>query len=397
MPVKIINPLTIVKTGGSPTPTPVGPKDPYEVYAEERPSGWWPMPDNEDVNDNEMYLLYHIAKPNQPPTPGDEWIFNFRGTAGSTITIEYGAMVSGEFVPDSTKTETVSIINASTSYPHLFTMNYSDFPANDLSNGDRQVMIKISSDGDITQMIWQLPPTGPSDMGNSTIEGLVEFRGKATKISSFYLGRSDQAGGPCKMLFFSLLGENRLISTNYLLGGSRNLLAVLELNTSSVTNMQQMFYGCSSLQSIPLLDTSSVTNMQQMFSSCYSLRHADLTSYDLTHITTTNYQNFITSTAYNCVVKLDPTDSIPVAGLTRTFITLGGSQTYPSYILIEDATTMLPLGANATTVFGTNQYVYVVVPDSMYETYTADQYWATLGSRLVKRSETTLPSWYTGA
>ena len=43
------------------------------------------------------------------------------------------------------------------------------------------------------------------------------------------------------------------------------------LDTSDVTNMQNMFYGCENLTTIPLLDTSSATNMGQMFNGCTNL------------------------------------------------------------------------------------------------------------------------------
>ena len=43
------------------------------------------------------------------------------------------------------------------------------------------------------------------------------------------------------------------------------------VDCSSVTTMDQMFYSCSSLTTIPLLDTSNVTDMNNMFSDCSSL------------------------------------------------------------------------------------------------------------------------------
>lgn len=49
------------------------------------------------------------------------------------------------------------------------------------------------------------------------------------------------------------------------------LKTIPPLDTSNVTNMQNMFYNCSSLTSIPQLDTNNVTNMNQMFVSCSKL------------------------------------------------------------------------------------------------------------------------------
>ena len=53
--------------------------------------------------------------------------------------------------------------------------------------------------------------------------------------------------------------------------GCINLATTPQLDTSSVTNMSNMFYGCGSLTIIPQLDTSSVTNMSDMFCNCTSL------------------------------------------------------------------------------------------------------------------------------
>ena len=53
-------------------------------------------------------------------------------------------------------------------------------------------------------------------------------------------------------------------------------------DTSSVTNMNSMFYGCSSLQSLYLshFKTSSVTNMNFMFSDCTSLKYLIISNFD---------------------------------------------------------------------------------------------------------------------
>ena len=53
-------------------------------------------------------------------------------------------------------------------------------------------------------------------------------------------------------------------------------------DTSSVTNMNSMFYGCSSLQSLYLshFKTSSVTNMNFMFSDCNFLKYLIISNFD---------------------------------------------------------------------------------------------------------------------
>ena len=59
------------------------------------------------------------------------------------------------------------------------------------------------------------------------------------------------------------------------------------LDTSSVTDMSDMFRGCSSLASLDLssFDTSSVTDMSGMFRGCSSLASLDLSSFDTSSVT----------------------------------------------------------------------------------------------------------------
>lgn len=49
------------------------------------------------------------------------------------------------------------------------------------------------------------------------------------------------------------------------------LTSVPEMDTSNVTDMNRMFYGCSSLTSVPDMDTSNVTDMYRMFQNCKAL------------------------------------------------------------------------------------------------------------------------------
>jgi surface protein len=60
-----------------------------------------------------------------------------------------------------------------------------------------------------------------------------------------------------------------------------------KIDTSSVTNMSNMFYSCSSLTAIPLLDTSGVTNMSKMFNYCSSLTAIPLL--DTSSVTSMSY------------------------------------------------------------------------------------------------------------
>jgi surface protein len=58
-----------------------------------------------------------------------------------------------------------------------------------------------------------------------------------------------------------------------------NIVEILGANTTSITNMEMMFYGCLSLTSIPLFNTSKVTNMDYMFERCLMVQSGALAFY----------------------------------------------------------------------------------------------------------------------
>ena len=64
----------------------------------------------------------------------------------------------------------------------------------------------------------------------------------------------------CAYLFYEYLGT----SEDFVASFSR-------LDTSNVTNMEEMFSHCRNLTTLPQLDTSSCTHMNYMFAYCISL------------------------------------------------------------------------------------------------------------------------------
>ena len=75
------------------------------------------------------------------------------------------------------------------------------------------------------------------------------------------------------------------------LQGLTDISSLANWDTSSVTNMSNMFNWCQSLTELDLSswDTSSVTNMRWMFSSCESLTELDLSSWDTSSVTDMEY------------------------------------------------------------------------------------------------------------
>ena len=50
-----------------------------------------------------------------------------------------------------------------------------------------------------------------------------------------------------------------------------NLTTIPLIDTSNITNAEEMFMECYALTTIPLIDTSNVTNMNEMFAGCRAL------------------------------------------------------------------------------------------------------------------------------
>ena len=95
--------------------------------------------------------------------------------------------------------------------------------------------------------------------------------------------------------------ENEIVpdSTAYWLFYLTNLTEISgieNLDTSNVTDMNNMFYECSSLSSIDLsnFNTSNVTNMSGMFNRCSSLSSIDLSKFDTSNVKDMN------AVFYNC-------------------------------------------------------------------------------------------------
>jgi surface protein len=68
--------------------------------------------------------------------------------------------------------------------------------------------------------------------------------------------------------------------------GNKNLLTIVYMDTSRLTNMDKMFYGCESLTSVNSYkwDTSKVTSMNAMFRTCYKLTSVDVSRWDTSNV-----------------------------------------------------------------------------------------------------------------
>ena len=77
--------------------------------------------------------------------------------------------------------------------------------------------------------------------------------------------------------------------------GCRNLTTIPSFNTSNVTIMSQMFRSCSLLTSVPYLNTSKVKDFQYMFEGCSNLTTIEGISFKSFSASTMNHQYIIGS------------------------------------------------------------------------------------------------------
>ena len=75
-------------------------------------------------------------------------------------------------------------------------------------------------------------------------------------------------------------------------------LDLSSFNTSNVTSMSSMFYGCKALTSLDLssFNTSNVTKIDNIFSECSSLISLDLSNWDISNVTNI-YRTFLNTFA----------------------------------------------------------------------------------------------------
>lgn len=98
------------------------------------------------------------------------------------------------------------------------------------------------------------------------------------------------------------LDTSQVTNMNNMFDGCSSLTSVPDMDTSNVTTMKSMFYNCAALTSVPKLNSSNVTNMLGMFYYCSSLTSVpQLDSGNVTNM----LGMFNTCTALTSVPQLD--------------------------------------------------------------------------------------------
>ena len=79
-----------------------------------------------------------------------------------------------------------------------------------------------------------------------------------------------------RIVYLPKIDTSSVTNMSEMFNSCYSLVSIPQLDTSGVTSMDRMFNKCYSLVSIPQLDTSSVTIMSKMLNSCYSLTHINI-------------------------------------------------------------------------------------------------------------------------
>ena len=133
------------------------------------------------------------------------------------------------------------------------------------SNFDTEIA-SIESGVDINEYLSDTITKGDSSLGGWT-KTIIKLRSPLTiegTDATYMFTR-------CLLNELPQIDTSSVTNMSNMFSGCFNLATIPQLDTSSVTNMSNMFYGCGSLAIIPQLDTSSVTNMSDMFCNCTSL------------------------------------------------------------------------------------------------------------------------------
>lgn len=142
----------------------------------------------------------------------------------------------------------------------------------------------ISSNNDGTVKLWYIlnPETNLNKVYIGSESGIVKANTSMARMFAYLenavsidLSNLDTS---------SVTAMNQLFNKCYKL----ETINLSNFDTSNVTDMQAVFQQCNSLTSIDLssFNTSNVTNMRNMFSSCYKLESLDLSHFNTSKVTT---------------------------------------------------------------------------------------------------------------
>ena len=128
--------------------------------------------------------------------------------------------------------------------------------------------------------------TGITELYTPEDHDALRFTGYYKKVTKAVIDPSMKDAPLTSMysMFFGGTGQDPF--GIYALENMTEIDGLENLNTSTVTDMESMFFGCYALTSLDLssFNTSAVTNMNGMFSMCQALTQLDLSSFNTSNV-----------------------------------------------------------------------------------------------------------------
>ncbi len=128
--------------------------------------------------------------------------------------------------------------------------------------------------------------TGVTEVYDPEDHDALRFKGYYKKVTKAVIDPSMKDAPLTSMysMFFGGTGQDPF--GIYALENMTEIDGLENLNTSTVTDMESMFFGCYALTSLDLssFNTSAVTNMNGMFSMCQALTQLDLSSFNTSNV-----------------------------------------------------------------------------------------------------------------
>lgn len=290
-----------------------GPLDPFDVYAETRPTDWLPMPTPED---DEIYILFHIQD-------GASALIAFTVTCTGSYTVALGTIEDGVFVSSSSS----SVASGSVYENEL---SASDF-GNLTSTGHKQAMIKITG----TDILTWVPSMHTKRSSPSNFAGwnIVEISCQLPNGTLVKCGNTTSAGALKWLQYFAWYGENNCTNASQMFANCICLRAILAFDLSKSTTMTSLFNHCINLIAIPNLDTSSMIIASSMFNECYLLPAVPL-------FNTSNATN-LSSLFQSCrsLKKIPALNTLKVTSMSNIFSDCNLLETIPELNMIKVTST----------------------------------------------------------
>ena len=142
-----------------------------------------------------------------------------------------------------------------------------------------------------------------------------------------------------------------------------SLTTISQLDTSKVTNMNNMFQNCSALTTIPLLNTSKVVVMNNMFQDCTSLTTIPLLN--TSKVVTMNYM-FSGCISLTTIPQLDTSKVTNMMNMFNSCTSLSN----------DSLNNILVMLTNATAYTGTKTLKYIGLSSTQVDKCTTLSNWA---------------------